>query len=357
MKIVIVEDDKTIRDNLHEILEAYGYEVSSYEDGLQGLGGIKQIIPDLVVCDIMLPLMDGYQVLKQLKSEELTRNIPFIFLTARSERADQRKGMELGADDFIVKPFTTQELINAINTRLQKEKNTENKIQDALYLKLHDFTKINSHEYNTPLNGILGLSSTLIDSIDQLSKDEIVEVAKAIRTSSKRLFRTFKNFLLYIQIQRAELKSHKTLTDASWILAHAENLLNQKAMKFNRLEDAVFEKSVNGNFELQLPTEDLSYLLEELVWNAFKFSKRGEKVSLLVETDQKGFSVHVRNPSKERFLFEDIEAFKQFDRAAQEQQGSGLGLYLCKKISEIYAWKLSAVQKADILTMSLQVTS
>lgn len=62
MKIVIVEDDKTIRDNLHEILEAYGYEVSSYEDGLQGLGGIKQIIPDLVVCDIMLPLMDGYQV-------------------------------------------------------------------------------------------------------------------------------------------------------------------------------------------------------------------------------------------------------------------------------------------------------
>lgn len=355
MKIVIVEDDKTIRENLHEILEAYDYEVVSYADGLEGLKGIKEKLPDLVVCDIMLPLMDGYQILENLKSTTETASIPFIFLTARADRSDQRKGMELGADDFIVKPFTKQELLNAISARLRKEKHTERKIQSALYDKLHDFTKINSHEYNTPLNGIIGLTGTLIDTIDQLSKEEIVEIASAIRTSSKRLYRTFKNFLMYIQIQRGELKSHKIQIDTSWILELAQNLLSQKAMKFNRSEDAVFEEKLKGNFEMQLPSEDLFYVLEELIWNAFKFSKKGEKVKLVLETDQKEFNIHISNTIQDSFLFKEIEPFKQFDRAQQEQQGSGLGLYLCQKISEIQGWNLSIVQKESILTISLRI--
>lgn len=355
MKIVIVEDDKTIRENLHEILETYNYDVVSYADGLAGLKGIRTTSPDLVICDIMMPLMDGYQVLENLKSDSHTANIPFVFLTARADRADQRKGMELGADDFIVKPFTTQELLNAISARVREVKNTEQKIQTVVNDKLQDFTKINSHEYNTPLNGIIGLTGTLIDTIDQLSKEEIVAMAKAIRTSSKRLYRTFKNFLMYIQIQRGELKSHNIKVDKSWIVELVQNLLKQKALKFDRYEDVVLDQELKDNFELDLPGEDLFYVLEELIWNAFKFSRKGEKVKLVLETDQKGFNIQLSNSIQEPFLLNEIEPFKQFDRAQQEQQGSGLGLYLCQKIAAIHGWNLSIVQKERILTISLNV--
>lgn len=357
MNIVIVEDDRTIRENLHEILEAYDYQVNSYADGLQGLNGIRNTLPDLVVCDIMLPQMDGYKILEKLKTDEKTANIPFIFLTARSDRADQRKGMELGADDFIVKPFTTQELLNAIEARLQKRKHAEHKIQSAVNEKLQTFSKINSHEYNTPLNGIIGLTGTLIDHIEQLSKEEVVEIAKAIRTSSKRLYRTFKNFLLYIQIQREELNSPKSIVDHHWIENLAADLFQQKAKKLGRSADAHFESSAQAGFSATLATEDLSYVVEELIWNAFKFSSPSSPVKLKLETGVDGFSLAISNISLNTNLLAQVEPFKQIDRDTREQQGSGLGLYLCKKIAAIYNWQLTETKKADKVTISLQVTA
>ncbi len=105
MNILVIEDDSSIRENLQELLQAHGFEVQSYPDGLAGLAAIQEQLPDLVLCDIMMPKMDGYEVLQALKSSDKTANIPFIYITAKADRADQRLGMELGADDYIVKPF------------------------------------------------------------------------------------------------------------------------------------------------------------------------------------------------------------------------------------------------------------
>jgi len=119
--IVVIEDEQALLKNIVRILNAEGYEGLGAENGKVGVDLIRKRIPDLIVCDIMMPEMDGYEVLAELQKEPRTALIPFIFLTAKSERSDLRQGIELGADDYLTKPFDTDELIGAIEARFKKQ--------------------------------------------------------------------------------------------------------------------------------------------------------------------------------------------------------------------------------------------
>ncbi len=119
-RILLIEDNNEIRENTAEILELSNYEVDTAENGKVGIEKAMKQKPDLIICDIMMPVLDGYGVLHLLSKNEELSSIPFIFLTAKSERGDLRKGMEMGADDYITKPFTDIELLNAIDSRLKK---------------------------------------------------------------------------------------------------------------------------------------------------------------------------------------------------------------------------------------------
>lgn len=119
-KILVIDDNNDIRDNTAEILELAGYTAVTAENGKKGVELAVKERPDLIVCDIMMPDLDGYGVLHLLKKNPDTENIPFIYLTAKTERGDFRKGMEMGADDYITKPFDDLELLRAIEIRLRK---------------------------------------------------------------------------------------------------------------------------------------------------------------------------------------------------------------------------------------------
>ncbi len=119
-KVLLVEDNTDIRENMSEILTLSGYEVFTAPDGKQGVTAAITHKPDIIICDIMMPVLDGYGVIHMLQRNADTRNIPFIFLTAKAERDEIRKGMSLGADDYITKPFNGTELLNAIESRLRK---------------------------------------------------------------------------------------------------------------------------------------------------------------------------------------------------------------------------------------------
>ncbi len=119
-KILVIEDNDDIRDNTAEILELSNYEVIVAENGKTGVEKALEHLPDLIICDIMMPVLDGYGVLHAVHKNERIKNTPFIFLTAKSERDDFRKGMSLGADDYITKPFDGTELLNAVDSRLKK---------------------------------------------------------------------------------------------------------------------------------------------------------------------------------------------------------------------------------------------
>ncbi|RKR83565.1 CRP-like cAMP-binding protein [Mucilaginibacter gracilis] len=132
-KILIIEDNNDIRDNVVEILQLAGYEVFEANNGKTGVDLATKSLPDLILCDIMMPELDGYGVLYMLGKTAETAAIPFIFLTAKAERLDLRKGMEMGADDYLTKPFDDMDLLNAIESRLKKKE-----LQHTFYSKSLD---------------------------------------------------------------------------------------------------------------------------------------------------------------------------------------------------------------------------
>ena len=119
-KIPSIEDNNSIRENTAEILEMSNYQVVTAENGKEGVELTLRESPDLIICDIMMPVLDGFSVPHMLQKNPSTKNIPFIFLTAMAERTDFREGMELGADDYVTKPFTGMELLSAVERRLKK---------------------------------------------------------------------------------------------------------------------------------------------------------------------------------------------------------------------------------------------
>lgn len=121
-KILVIEDEPPVRANILELLEAEDFEAVGAENGFIGAMWAQEHLPDLIICDVMMPEVDGYEVLSALRQEPATATIPFIFLTAMADKADIRQGMDLGADDYLTKPFTRAELLGAIASRFSKQK-------------------------------------------------------------------------------------------------------------------------------------------------------------------------------------------------------------------------------------------
>jgi DNA-binding LytR/AlgR family response regulator len=149
IKVLVIEDEEPVRITISELLELKGYDVFSASGGKEGVKLALELIPDLILCDIMMPDYDGYKVLKKLLGDSKTALIPFIFLTAKAEMNDLRFGMDLGADDYIVKPFNAKELYKAIETRIVKHKSilkrlNETKISEK---KSQDNTKLKKDGY------------------------------------------------------------------------------------------------------------------------------------------------------------------------------------------------------------------
>jgi two-component system, sensor histidine kinase and response regulator len=120
-KILIIEDEDTIRENIGDMLRADNFIVIEAEDGRIGVQMALAENPNLIICDVMMPEVDGYDVIEEITTHATTHLIPFIFLTAKTTKKDLRKGMDLGADDYLTKPFTRKELLDAVNTRLAKQ--------------------------------------------------------------------------------------------------------------------------------------------------------------------------------------------------------------------------------------------
>ncbi|MEG5064740.1 EAL domain-containing response regulator [Microcoleus sp. B3-A4] len=120
-KILVIEDQEIIRENIVKLLKAEGFDVTGAENGAQGLNAAVSNVPDVIICDVMMPELDGYGVLMALRSNPVTATVPFVFLTGKADRSEMRQGMELGADDYLTKPFSKAELVGAISSRLKKQ--------------------------------------------------------------------------------------------------------------------------------------------------------------------------------------------------------------------------------------------
>lgn len=202
MKILLIEDNKEIRENISEILELDGFDVITAENGKDGLESAQREIPDLIICDIMMPIMDGYTVLYFLSKDAKTVDIPFIFLTAKAERMDFRKGMEMGADDYITKPFEDVELINAIRSRLKKKEMTRK-------------------DYSL---GISGLEQIVSDAEGEAALQKLIE-NREIRDFKKKseIYREGDYPLYLYYLQSGKAKSYKTNDNGKELILNLYN--------------------------------------------------------------------------------------------------------------------------------------
>ncbi|WP_017720851.1 hybrid sensor histidine kinase/response regulator [Kamptonema formosum] len=357
-KILVIEDEQAIRENILELLDAEEFEAVGAENGKIGIQLAAQTLPDLILCDVMMPEIDGHGVLTQLRQNPATETIPFIFLTALADKTDTRKGMELGADDYLTKPCTPGELLTAIQTRLEKQAAVDRQAKQKLEDLRSNITWSLPHELRTPLNGILGFSQLLLQEPESLEPSEIREMAEQIHRSGQRLYHLIQNFLLYAELELiatdpqrvGALRSAQINTVQSLIEATA----SEQAKQADRLGDLQLKLEES---RVKISENHMAKLLKELIENAFKFSTAGTPVTVTGKADGNRYilSVTDRGRGMTAEQIADVGAYRQFERKLYEQQGSGLGLAIAKRLAELYGGQLK-IQSAPQQETAVGVT-
>ncbi|MEH1924458.1 hybrid sensor histidine kinase/response regulator [Nostoc sp.] len=358
--ILVIEDEPQVRVNIQEILQLSDFETLIAANGKIGLEIAQAKLPDLIICDIMMPELDGYSVLSALRQNEATTNIPLIFVTAKAERSDFRQGMDFGADDYLTKPFTPEELLSAIASRLDKHASTERQAQAKLDELRMNIAHSLPHELNTPLNGILGMSQLLIENCGIMPGSEEVEIAELIYTSANRLNELVKRFLLYSNLELIaknpeKIRQIQEQRDKCLV----ERIISEVALK--KATDNCRQKDLTLDIQestVQLPEENLSILIEELLENSFKFSFPSSEVKVKSTVEDNKFNLYVIDNGKGMTIEEidKIGAFVQFNRKSWEQQGSGLGLAIVQHIVKLYGGEFtidSIPEKRTIVNVCL----
>lgn len=340
-KILVIEDDILILESIIELLQNEGYECLKAVNGEEGIEIAKEETPDLIICDIQMPGLNGYEVLQHLRANPRTSTIPFIFLSALVDKSDLRKGMILGADDYLTKPFQPEELISSVKTRLEKHMAITKRmdvLRDSIALAL-------PHELQTPLVTIMGYAEMLSEKFKTGNDHEALEFSEAIQQAGLRLNRLIKNFIFYEKLEQMSHKAQSLLKGVSEINPDLVNDTSKRvAKRFNRKDDLEIsiEKSV-----ISIPITYLSILIEELVDNALKFSDKDTKVTLSGNIKDKYYQIIIADYGKgmTEEQLSNIRAYLQFERDKYEQQGMGLGLVISMKIAEVYGGSIKINSK------------
>ncbi len=245
--ILFIEDDAALRENLGKILSLNNYYPLLAETGTMGLQVAKKMQPDLIICDIMLPDIDGYQILSELSNNKETNTIPFIFLTAKAEMSDLRKGMNLGADDYLTKPLKTKEVLKAIRLRLDKKK----KISEI------------APQENQSEKNILSIEDPILVSSD--GKVQSVNLSEIVCIISAGVYSYIyilsgKRYLIRKIIKEWE----SILPDRYFIRIHQSSIININHIKS-------IEKCPNRTFRIFMPT------LDRPLFSSHKYSKKISK--------------------------------------------------------------------------------
>ncbi len=340
IRILVIEDEQNIRENMQELLEAKGYLVRVSANGKQGILDAIDFRPSLIICDVMMPKMDGYKVLEYVRKTSIVQNTPFIFLTAKVDKHDIRHGMDMGADDYLTKPFTYKELLSAIQTRLKRQ---EKIIEEYSKVKHELETSVFAtyyHEFNTPLHGILGGLNLLLSARSSFSDGQIHELLGSILKSGLRLNHSLANLMLFEEIKRAEFHPellsmfNNGFSKKTWAQRVETELLAMSKEIHNRPEDVKINLEA---CELRVNTDYVQRMILELADNALKFSKKGQMVSVTGIAEGEYYKIEVKDNGRGFGLnsLDDIVPFKQFNRQKFEQQGLGIGLYLVRRLAEL----------------------
>ena len=328
--LLVIDDDEAIRGSYGLALEHAGYRVLTAADGTQGVELARRHLPDLILCDLNMPGLDGRNVLRLLREDLAAGATQIVLMTGNTKALTPREAMALGADDFLTKPFGIVQLMRCVEARLQRAQ-IHGRVADQAVNDLR--TSLRSslpHELFTPLAGILGLTAALREDLPRLSPAEIQELLADIEQSGRRLHRTLKNYLLVIDLETgAAPEATPPELGGDDPPAAVTNGATAAARRHQREADLTVQATA---CTIRVQAADLTTMAEELVDNACSFSRPGAPITVRLEaTGRLQITDRGRGMTPEQIR--RIGAFRQFDRKKHEQQGLGLGLVLVQKLA------------------------
>ncbi|NBX59291.1 MAG: response regulator [Opitutaceae bacterium] len=357
-RILLVEDDQAIRETTADLLLLEGYAVDCASGGDAAVQHLThtEALPDLILSDIMMPQGDGYLLLAHTQAHKELQDIPLIFLSARADKSDVRMGMSTGANDYLTKPFTLEDLRKAISSQLE---NARRRSAQFTQLRLQ-IAKSLPHELRTPLSGIMGFVDLLAEEAraqPTMSSQAVLESCALIGGSARRLHKQIQLLTMWVEIttQPAEVTAHFQENPATAWTSATSAECGYLASEHDRTGDLALQLEPAG---VQMAATYLSTLVLELLENAFKFSTKGSPVKVSGQRLASAeYELTVQNEGR-AFTPEQVravEAFAQFGRDYFEQQGLGVGLAIVFQLCALVGSKPTIVSEAGVTLIRVRI--
>lgn len=341
--ILVIDDEEMYRKTISGVLRQSGYAVLEADDGEKGLEIVQHQPVELIISDVMMDNLDGFGFIERVRMDPATSTIPLIFVTGLSDKETMRKGMTLGADDFLVKPFTGSELLAAVEARLAKQREASEEAGRRLSQLRSSISLAMPHEIRTPLASIIGFAEILRDDGGTLTGAEVVQCGALLHKAGKRLQRLVENVVNFTQIEviatdpeKMALMKKSQPSESAMII---RTISRKNADAYGRLTDLELDLSKS---EVAVSEVHCIKICDELIDNAFKFSLAGTKVSVssIVDKNELKLTVSDHGRGMTPAQIAGMGAYLQFGRAFHEQQGSGLGLAIAKRLAELYGGRM-----------------
>lgn len=345
VSVLVVDDNPLILNIIKSLLGSVDYQVHTAGDGKEALSVLDSKNVDLIVCDVMMPTMDGYQLHEAVRSRGEMAHIPFVFLTALGDAVDVSYGKELGADDYLVKPFNPKDLLAVVKGKVARSKSLQTVAQQRFEAYRKRVVHVLSHEFRTPLVAINTGAEILIDHKDKLDPTKISTLLDAIQRGGRRLERIVSDFMVLQQIEAGiSQRMFETRRGISNLNSIASQFVDTVKDDLEGEGFRIFFSPTEAECWVEVYEPHIFDILERLVSNARKFKSRDLIIELkvqkrdsegVIQVSDRGIGMDVTK------IQEALDLFGQLDRDKFEQQGGGVGLAIASRYAQINRGALS----------------
>ena len=341
--ILLVDDEQVNLELFSTILGEEGYRILTAPSAVEALQLLKNDRPDLIISDIYMPEMGGFEFYEKVQEISELRSVPFIFLSALSDRQHVHEGKELGADDYLTKPVDIDELVTTVKGKLKRAASLRSAMQGEFESLKEQILATLSHELNTPRTYILGFSEIISGGDSQISMQELKEFAGLIRQGGGRLKNLVDDFLETVQIDSGKTAEYYSKSKKGFNLSESILSLTKDYAAPAAEKNIQFQSDVEDGLHVMGSETLIRDVVGRLLSNAVKFTAEG-RVTLSAHQDASVVRVEVADtgvgiPANE--LPRVREKFYQVNKDIQQQQGAGLGLYIADNLAKINRCELS----------------
>ena len=345
--ILAIEDDPRVLELIAFLLEEEGYRVLPARSGEAALAVLQLDKPDLIISDVMMPGLSGFELYEQICANAEWAQIPFIFLTAKDQKADIRRGMGLGADDYLTKPFAPDDLLTAVQVRLKRAARTQTAVDEATADLKTAIVETLTHEFRTPLALIMGYTELLEATGPEMNEEVFQATLHGLHEGSQRLMHLIEDFLLLSRLNSGALLQE--IRDRPQEIIEPDPTVEQTVERYADQTDPgiiSFTLSLGGEgLQVAAARHHLLDIASRLVDNAVKFTKGvGGQVLVSTRRDGQFWSLEVTDNGpgiQPQALPTIFQAFRQVDRQKLEQQGAGVGLAIVRGVTEAYGGRVT----------------